>query len=226
LAHYLSKSFLPECGWLLGAVLLTWWFRKTSPLSKCQAALSLLWVLGLGRETGAENYYLEFILYGIYFLGEGWLSREQTGYGKGSGRIKNPEILLMALLTAGLASFGFREWPHAPPAGEMSMKGEMLEIYRLPGEHLALDLDLPLMAGKRLWIQPAEYCALVNKGFWSEEPLLGDICSKKFSTIELYDIPQQYLLPPRVVEEIKKNYYVAERKYGRLWLEPGRAGGE
>ena len=98
-----------------------------------------------------------------------------------------------------------------------------IEIYAQPGEHLALDLDLPLMAGKRLWVQPAEYTAMVDQGIWSAEPLLKEIRTKKYSTIELYDIPRQYLLPDQVVEEIMRNYHMGIRKYGRLWMVPNRA---
>jgi hypothetical protein len=115
-------------------------------------------------------------------------------------------------------------WPNFPSGGDINMKYDAaVEIYAQPGEHLALDLDLPLMAGKRLWVQPAEYTDMVAKGLWSAEPLLEEIRAKKYSTIELYDIPRQYLLPEQVVQEIMRNYHVSIREYGRLWLVPNRA---
>jgi hypothetical protein len=214
LLHYLTDRFLPECGWLLVGVAATWWMRKTSLLARCQLSFSLLWVLGLGREAAAENYYLEFFLFGFYFLGEGWLS-ERSGRPEGK-----KQYVFAAILAAGFLFLNSRPWPVSPPLAEWEMKLWAADLYRGSGEHLALDLDLPLMAGKRLWLQPLEFSHMVEKGVWSSESLLKDIRSKKFATIELYDIPKQFLLPETVVGEVKKNYRVVHRKYGRLWLVP------
>ena len=218
LLHYLRHSFLPECGWLLIAVFLTWIFRETSTLAKCQVVFSTIWVLGLGRSAAAENYYLEFIIFGIYFCGEGWLKEAPL-----SGNIRRPMLskaLWGSILFAGLFCLTHGPWPLPPSMGSEQMKFEMLPIYQRPGEHLALDLDLPLMAGKRLWLQPLEYTQMVKNRLWSAEPLLREIREKKYSTIELYDIPVQYLLPSSVVEEIDRNYHSELKKYGRVWLVP------
>jgi hypothetical protein len=97
------------------------------------------------------------------------------------------------------------------------MKAQILPLYEREGECLSLDLDLPLTAGKKIWIQPVEYTALVSKGIWSPEPLVRDIHAGKFSLIELYDIPQQYLLPPAVVDEIERSYRLWGKAFGRKW---------
>lgn len=110
--------------------------------------------------------------------------------------------------------------PDVPSADEISMKSEAAQIYKGLGEHLALDSDLLLMAGKRIWIQPFEYFAMVKRGHWKMDPLLNDIRTKKYSTIEIYDMPGQYLLPQPIVDEIGKNYHVVIRRFGRLWLFP------
>lgn len=217
LAHYLTTSFLPECGWILAGAALAWPFTKG--LARYQAALSLTWVLGLGRQGAAENYYLEFILFGLFLIGEGWTSAWGRAWSfKTGGR----PVLRSLLVVLGLASFSFcgKPWPSSPSIEEQRMKADAAKIYLSPGEHLALDLDLPLLAGKRIWLQPLEYTWMVGKGLWSEEPLLNDIREKKFSTIEFYDIPEQYLLPPGVVGEIEKNYHPFLRQYGRIWLAP------
>jgi hypothetical protein len=219
LTHYLGSSFAPECGWLVVAVLLTRLFRKTSLFSRCRLAFAALWVFGLGRQASAENYYLDFILYGVFFLGEGWGRGWSENFRKG---LPDSRLVFPVILLCGLFFFSQRSWPSIPSAWEMEMKAEMFPVYAGAGEHLALDPDLLVMAGKRLWIQPMEYTQMVEKGYWNAEPLLEDIRSKKFTTIELYDMPRQYLLPQVTVDEISRNYHVVIRKYGRLWLKPKR----
>ncbi len=217
LIYYLEKAFLPECGWLVAAVLICWWKGQNSVWSKCALIFSFLWVVGLGRETSAENYYLEFFIFGIYFFGEG-LSLSAGGLSKSKGWAL--PLALVGCLVLGLFFLNLKSWPLAPAQDVQDMKRSVLAIYQGPGEHLALDLDLPLMAGKRLWVQPLEYTLMVKKGTWSAEPLMGEIQAKKYATIELYDLPAQTLLPHSVVEEIQKNYHAGIRKYGRLWYFP------
>jgi hypothetical protein len=202
----------------LAGVIATFFLKKTSTLSKCQTALSCLWVLGLGREASAENYYLEFSLFGLYFLGEGWL-------GEGSRSSKTSSFISLGSLWhwavfAGVFSLMLLAWPQAPNFSVERMKSDVLPLYQQPGECLSLDVDLPVMAGKRVWIQPLEYTHMVEKGAWSVAPLLEDIRGKKFASVELYDIPRQYLLPQTAVDEIEKNYKVVFRAYGRKWYRP------
>jgi hypothetical protein len=216
-----ADSFIPECGWLAAAVIITWAIRETSHLIRCQTAFSALWLLGLGRAGSAESFYLEFTLYGIYFLGEGWAQRGETppDYEPRSG-FEWKLALFPLFLALGIFFFSRGPEPQAPSPGERAMKTQILAIYAGGGNHLALDADLLVMAGKRIWLQPMEFTQLVGNGRWSPQPLLEDIRAKKFATIELYDIPRQYLLPEMVVDEIKRNYHVVLRKYGRLWLAP------
>ncbi len=231
LSYYIKTSFLPECGWLLAGVIVTALWKKTSLLSKCQVLLTLLFVMGMARKTSAENYYLDFILYGLFFLGEGWFSPEKAfnqkvgmlpfiPQSKWINAALNSKFIFLIILVWGFFSFSSRPWPWPPSRTDIGMKMQALGLYRAKGEYLALDLDLPLLAGKRLWIQPAEYTALVEKGYWSPSSLIRDIREKKFVTIELYDIPQQYLLPADVVEEINRSYRVFLRGFGREWFAP------
>jgi hypothetical protein len=178
-----------------------------------------LWVLGLGRQGAAENYYLEFILFGLFLMGEGWTAAWERPL---KPRALGVPLLFACLPVAGLASFNLcgKPWPSPPSLEERGMKEDVERLYAGPGEHLALDMDLPLLAGKRIWIQPLEYTWMVEKGFWDERPLLDAIRTKKFLTIELYDIPEQYLLPPGTVREIQKDYHIFLRDYGRVWLAP------
>ncbi len=217
--YLISRVFWREGGALSAAVLLLWAVKRVPLLPKIQIVFSGLSLLSLGRVLGAENYWLEFLLYGIFFIGEAWVSpwngifRWSPG-GKTAvwGRVLLG-VALYVFLPAG-------KWPTTPPAEERDAKLAASKIYETGENHLALDLDLPVMAGKKIWIQPAEYTAMVKRGIWSEEPLIGDIRSKKFSTIELYDRPEQYLLPKPVVEEIQNNYHVKIRELGRLWFVP------
>ncbi len=217
LFNFLKNNFVPENGWLLAGVAASWAIRETSLLSRCQMLGVTLTLLELGRKTGAENYYLEFVLYGFFFLGEAWL--KPTGKKTGI-RWFLSKGWLAVLLLVGFACFNQRPWPSLPSREEMAMKQKAAEIYSRPGEHLALDPDLPLMAGKHLWLQPAEYTALVTKGYITPEPLIDDIRAGKFSTIELYDIPRQYLLPQAVVDEVSRSYQVSLRAFGRVWYVP------
>ncbi len=206
---FIRGSFLPEMGWLwiAGAAVLV----VGHPLLRLQWIVSVLWLGALGRMTSAENYMLEFVLYGFLAFGEGGI------YLKKAGRFMVP-----ALLATGLVCFAFRPALRIPDQNERSMKRAVLPIYEKEGEHLALDLDLPLMAGKKLWVQPLEYTSMVETGKWSSQALIRDIRDRKFSTVELYDIPEQYLLPPDVVRAIDIHYEVFLRAYGRKWLKPRR----
>ena len=231
LRFFLVRSFWPECGWLAAAVLLTFLHGRASDWPKFQVVFSVFWLLGLGRLTSAENYYMEFILYGIYFLGEGWFRKTKTDSfkirTKGRGEtFKKDRIIsrwaIIGLMGIGFVSLSFLPWP-APPSPEVcEMKRESLKFFQIPGDYLALDMDLPLMAGRRIWIPPLAFTHLVQKGLWSPDPLIQDIKNHKFKLIELYDIPQQYLLPPLVDGEIQKDYRVISNQYGRRWYVPRR----
>ncbi len=231
LVYYLKNSFMPECGWLLAGVILTFLFKKTSLFTELQTLMALLTVLGLAHKASAENYYMGFILFGLFFIGEGWLGWEKGVPRDLEGKLRKEDespirislytgFLFPMILIAGLISFNLGPWPRVPSAYETQSKEEVLTLYRQPGEYLALDLDLLVMAGKRILVQPAEYTGLVEKGLWSSAPLVRDIRAKKFATIELYDIPRQYLLPNEVTDEINLSYRVFLTKFGRKWYIP------
>jgi len=217
LEYFLIHGFLREAGWLALGVGLTWWLRPPGLLLQCQILFSVIQLASLGRSGGAENYCLEFWLYGIFFLAEGqWFkaARERGAAGK----------WIPPLFALAACFFLFRcPWPEVPSAQTVQMKSDASQMYRAPGEYLALDLDLPLMAGRRIWYQPVEYQYLFLKSRWDPAPLIRDIRERKFVNVELYDIPRQYLLPAPVVDEIMRNYHVGVRNYGRLWLVPNEA---
>ncbi len=217
--YFLSRVFWKEAGIVLLAVVVLWVMKKIPLLLSIQMVGSLISLLSLGRILGAENYWLGFLLYGVFFVGEASaaspnpaLSWRPSPKAQDWGRA----LLGAAFLVSALSG----KWPSTPPEADAAMKKEAAKIYESGENHLALDLDLPVMAGKKVWIQPAEYMAMVKRGIWSAEPLIRDIRSRKFSTIELYDIPDQYLFPQLVVQEIKNNYHVKIREFGRLWFVP------
>ncbi|HVZ81109.1 MAG TPA: hypothetical protein VHE12_10015 [bacterium] len=213
--YYLRAAVVPEEGWLFLAVGLTLILRDLRPLLKWQLFFSFLLLLALGREGAAENYLLEPWLYGIFALGEGW--------GRVVGKSKAPSWAgwtVACLLLVGLLLFLVRPLPRLPSREEMAMKSSALSIYRQPGEHLALDADLPLMAGKKVWIMPMEYTAMVESGKLDMGPFLKAIRERKFATIELYDLDRQYLLPAKAVEAVEASYQVAFKGFGRRWYVP------
>lgn len=220
---YILRGFLREGGIL--AALVSWLFvtKRLNSLLRIQVLISLLSLFSLTRAMSAENYFMEFFLFGIFLVGEGLAA---TGRETGLKSIEMTKTswrsgAYFAILIVLFACLNYMRWPNLPPASVINMKYDCAyEIYNLPGEHLALDLDLPLMVGKKIWIQPAEYTAMVQKGVWSPVPLLRDIREKKFATIELYDIPRQYLFPQLVVDEINRDYHPISKKYGRVWLGP------
>jgi len=217
--YWLSNDFLREVGCLALLVLIVCFFKKTSLLLSVQILISIFNLMSLGRGGGAENYWLEFVLYGMFFVGECYFFSDFRPWVSEKIRAGFSWVFILLMLAGLLMNFR-GQWPDLPTNDSVLTKKEALTIYTLPGEHLALDSDLPLMAGKKIWIQPYEYTAMVHQGFWAEEPLLQEIRSKKFATIELYDIPEQYLLPPTVVREIQKDYHVGIRKFGRVWYLP------
>ncbi len=73
LIYYLKNSFVPECGWLLAGLILMWVKKPASLFPRCMMVFVFLALLGLGQMASAENYYLEFILYGLFLWGKlGW----------------------------------------------------------------------------------------------------------------------------------------------------------
>ncbi len=211
----LFSGFLGEVGWLVVALALG--ICGVRPLAVCQILLSSLQLLGLGRSGGAENYWLEFWLYGFFLLGEGLRRESRPSASSGLGEWGKGKWALFLLLLWGYLTLLGKEWPGLPSRDVIALKMEVSKIYEEPGEHLALDLDLPVMAGRRIWVQPVEYGYMVQKGRWNLQPLLSEIQEGKFKTIELYDIPRQYLLPQPVVDEIERDYRVVLRVSGRKW---------
>jgi len=194
-------------------VVIRYW-RIPNPLLKWQVLFSVLQLLSLGRNGGAENYWLEFWLYGILFIAEGiWFLPSPK---KSAVPSWFPFLLALAAILSSLMC----PWPQVPSDQTVQMKLEASKYYKIPGDYLALDLDLPLMGGKPIYYQPVEYQYLFLKDRWKLDPLLADIRTGKFVSIELYDIPTQYLLPDRVVKEIETDYRLAWKAYGRRWYVP------
>jgi hypothetical protein len=214
LVRFLVGGLLKEAGWLVVGAVFIVLARPIPLLLKCQMLFAFLQLIELGRNGCAENYYLEFYLYGLFMIAEGWWVFGRS-YRAGTKRWV-PAIFVVT-------AFGFLSlcvWPGAPSEQTNQMKLDALKIYQDPGPHLALDVDLPLMAGHRIWYQPVEVNYLYEKGRWDLGALLQDLKAKKFTTVEFYDLPTQYLLPAPVVDAVRKNYHIAVRKYGRVWFVP------
>jgi 4-amino-4-deoxy-L-arabinose transferase-like glycosyltransferase len=215
---WISAGFIHETWWLLILMVPLLLVRKIHPLLICQLLFSTIALLSLGREGGAENYWLEFSLYGIFLIGEGYHSRPAPSYSSPAWRNGISWAVVMILL-AGLCSSLLLARPGPVSADTITMKNDAVKFLGR-GENLVLDTDLALMAGQKVWIQPMEYTAMVDQGFWPVGPLVQDIKNKKFDTIELYDLARQYLLPQPVVDEINLDYHPVLKKYGRVWLAP------
>lgn len=216
--HYLKTALLPEAGWLVLALAGTWVLRELPLFLKCQLVFSSLLLLGLGREGAAENYLLEFWLYSLFALGEGWALAPAVRT-KGTAPAWT-RWAMVCLLLLGSALLLRRPLPRIPGQAEMDMKASALSLYRMPGEHLALDLDLPLMAGKKVWLMPMEYRAMVERRGLDMTPLLRDIEQGKFATIEVYDLPEQYLVPAALTRAVEQHYKVGLKAFGRVWYVP------
>jgi hypothetical protein len=212
---FLKGPFLPEGGWLLIGVILTLAFRKIPMLLACQAVISIFAISSLARESAAENYYMEFLIYGLLTMGEGFFnSAPRFSWGRS---LPAPAILLL-----GLALLAIQPLPRIPLREEMADKASVLSIYKGPGEDLAIDEDLPYMAGKRVWYQASGIMPLVENGLWNDAPLVKDVENRKFATIEMYDLPNQYLIPENVAEAVLKNYKPVLKKFGRVWYLPAQ----
>ncbi|HUO58213.1 MAG TPA: glycosyltransferase family 39 protein [bacterium] len=209
---YVKGSLLSEYGSILAGLFLVLAMGEIPPLLKWQMAFATLGLLTLAREGAAENYYMEFTLYGLLVLGEGFF-RAGTGLAE---KFPRTAALYLAFTAA---SFFLPASPRVPDAAEVSQKLESARLYTA-GDYLALDPDLPYLAGQKIWYQYSGLIPLYTNWLWNPEPLVRDIRDKKFKSVELYDIPHQYLLPAKTEEAIWQNYHVTLRKYGRVWLEP------
>jgi hypothetical protein len=211
--HFILHGFLKEAGWLVALVLLR--FKKLPTLLKFQLALSFLSLWTLCRDGSAENYYMEFILYGLFAAGEGWASQEK----------KSPEYFWLPcagglLVLTGAVLLSLAPGPSVPSVDEIKMKESVSSIYQKGQYHLALDNDLVVMAGKPIWYQPSGIISILQAGAWDPAPLLRDIQNHKFTTIEFYDLPHQYLYAPVVEQAVLQNYRTGWKAYGRVWYVP------
>lgn len=215
---WLKGDFLSECGFLMAALGILMVLKKVHPLVWIRLVFSAFSLVSLGRVGGSSNYWLEFFLLLLFTVGEGIWDSPWKKFSRSSWAFP----ALCFVLVCFILNFNHAlqtPRPQAPGLEVYAMKKEVLPLYG-PGEHLAVDSDLPLMAGKKIWIEPMEYTAMVEKGFWKTESLIREIRNKKFDTIELYDLPRQYLLPQPVVDEINLDYHPVLKKYGRVWLAP------
>ncbi len=216
--YFFLHGFLKETGWLVALVFITLAFKKTPLILRLQLLFSFLSLWTLCRDGSAENYYMEFILYGLLLAGEGW-AKKDGGTPETAGNFWASNISGILVLTGAVSFFMF-PGPPMPSNDEIKMKESVLSIYRQGEIHLALDNDLPLMAGKPVWYQASGIISIAQSGEWNPAPLLRDIQNHKFTTIEFYDIPHQYLYPPGVEQAVMKNYRIQWKAYGRVWYVP------
>jgi hypothetical protein len=213
--YFMFHGFFKEAGWLLILVLLTAGTKKLPILLKLQLALSFLSLWTLSRDGSAENYYMEFVLYGLFAVGEGW--------GKKDAESEKLFWLPYAgglLLLTGTILLSLAPSPSVPSADEIKMKESVAAIYQKGQYHLALDNDFPVMADKPIWYQPSGIISIVQAGAWDPAPLIRDIQVRKFTTVEFYDLPHQTLYPPIVERAVLQNYRIGWKAYGRVWYVP------
>ena len=143
---------------MAGVGLIFIFFKSPSGLLKWQLVFSTLWILALCREGAAENYYMEFLLYGLVWMGEAWSSPSAFPL-----RFR-PFLPLAPVL--GLVCLSLLPGPWVPPAQEAMDKARLLPLEALPGEPLSLDTDLPYMVGKGMAYQYSGLMPLVREGLW------------------------------------------------------------
>jgi hypothetical protein len=80
--YFLCHSFFPEAGWLVGLTVLAFGAGRVPLFWKFLLFFSILNLFTLGHPDGAENYYLEFILYGILASGEALWSKQRKFIGR------------------------------------------------------------------------------------------------------------------------------------------------
>jgi hypothetical protein len=210
---FLTTSFARECGWMLVAVLWLIGKGRLSPLLVLQLLFSLLWFLVAAcQPTSAENHYMEFLLFGFFALGEGLSLKSPPAEGT--------QTVAMVLLAAALVLYAMAPAPQVPGMEEMQAKSQMLPLYEKPGDYLAIDVDLPYMAGRRIWYLYSGLMPFYYQGIWNPAPMVRDVKARKFLSIEVYDQPRQTLLPPPVMEAVVKNYRIGFKAYGRAWYVP------
>jgi hypothetical protein len=210
---FLSTSFAKECGWLVLALGWTALSGRLPMLLGSQVLLSGVWFLVAAcQSTSAENH-MEFFLFAIFALGEGW------GSWKGRER-KRREWPLLALMMVGLVLYGSTPAPGSPSREEMNAKAQALLFYQRDGDYLALDTDLPYLAGRRIWYQYSGLMPFYRQGTWDPAPLVRDIRSRRFLSVEVYDLPEQTLLPEPVMVAVREDYRVGARAFGRVWYVP------
>jgi hypothetical protein len=213
--HFMLHGFLKEAGWLFVLVLLTLKLKTIPVLLKIQLGLAFLSLWTLCRDGSAENYFMEFILYGLFAAGEGWAKKE-----KKSEKHFRLSCAGGLLLLTGTIFLSLAPSPSVPSADEIKMKQSAAAIYQKGQYHLALDNDLPVMAGKPIWYQPSGIISVLQADAWDPAPLLNDIQSHKFTTIEFYDLPHQTLYAPVVEQAVLQNYRIGWKAYGRVWYVP------
>ena len=215
LFHFILHGFLKEVGWLFALVLLTVASKKIHPLLKFQLLFSFLSLWTLCRDGSAENYYMEFILYGLFAVGEGWAKTEKKSDQHGWLTYAGGLLILIGAVLLSLTT-----GPSVPSNDEIKMKESAASIYEKGQYHMALDNDLLVMANKPIWYQPSGIISIVQAGAWDPAPLIRDIQVRKFATIEFYDLPLQILYPPIVEQAVLQNYRIGWKAYGRVWYVP------
>lgn len=212
--YYLRTSFFRECLWVVVAVGWVAWRKSVSLVLKLQVLFSLLWFLAAALDaSSAENHYMEFFLISIFALGEGAKSLAGRPVWKGS-------MVLYSLLALGLVLEATAAPPRLPSKEEMDQKSKALSLYQKQGEYLALDSDIPYLAGRRIWFQFQDMVPFYRNGLWDPAPLEKEIQAKRFLSIEVYDLPFQPFVPDPVMRSIEMNYHVGTRAFGRLWFVP------
>jgi hypothetical protein len=209
-------SWIKECGllFLLALIVLKWGTRQTNIVLVlfCFQTVSLI---SLGRILSAENYYLEFFLITAVVIAEGLRVVSPKGQPLWLHTISTCVVLIVSISFA--LGMGF---PSVPSPSDINSKQQAASIMTGRGPVLALDPDLVLMTGRNLWYQPSSFAFLYRLNKWDSLGLVKSIQNRELEWIEIYDLPQQPLLPPPIENAILKYYVPVLKRWGRVFMRP------
>ncbi|MGN6361204.1 MAG: hypothetical protein ACTHNK_12540, partial [Thermomicrobiales bacterium] len=104
------------------------------------------------------------------------------------------------------------------PQVRLQLERIVTNIRGTPGDVLAEEVGLPLLAGKPVpYDDPQAMAALARVGRWDEQQLLDDLNQRRFSLVVLPANPRDELWTPEVLAAIHANYTLKFRDVWFTW---------
>jgi len=211
----IKGSWLRECGPLFILALVAFqWARPQNRILQTLLLIQTVNLLTMGRAQSAENYYLEFYLLLVLWVGE--------CFGK-----SDVDLNFKTWLTAGLVlwvstSLLLLPRPRVPQPQEIEAKKQAASVLTGQGPALLLDTDLALMSGRHVWYQPFPFMLLYQMGIWNAETLVRELNQGQVEWVETYSTHNRERFPPPVLKAIEENYQPVLQAWGRVFWRPKR----